>query len=142
MPGHVFIENTDLVFETEKNRVNTLDDSSKNNNYSQSGVVSNTSALFKTNRTSVDDNDTSYKIRFISIDNQYPNSELREMITSGIWFDDYNFIYSIKNRGIYVYNAKDRVYKTLKTGEGDFRLTSVYGNYLNYDRTSMEVNLD
>lgn len=102
----------------------------------------NTSTQFKTHKSSVDENDSIYKIRFISIDNQYPNSELREMITSGIWFDDYNFIYSIKNRGIFVYNAKDRTYKTLKTGEGEFRITSIYQNYLNYDRTSMEINLD
>ena len=65
----------DLVFETEQIRVNTLDDVTTNNNYGSS-VIPNTSNKFKTYKTKLNNNSNLYKVRFISINNQYANSEL------------------------------------------------------------------
>lgn len=137
---NMFIENKDLVFETEKNRVNTLDDTSKNNNNSSS-VVLNTSSEFKTYKKVVNRNDGMYQISFISIDNKYPNSELKESINKGIWYDDYNFVYSVKNKGIFVFNAQTRTYKTIITGNDNYEIKSIDNKLLNYDKTSIELDL-
>lgn len=140
IPNNIFIENKDLVFETEIVRVNTLDDTSKNNNY-KSSIVLNTSEVFKIYKTTLESNKELYKIRFISINNQYPNSELREVISKGIWYDNYNFIYSIKNKGIYIYNVQTRTYITLIEGNDEYIIQSINENILYYDEKSIEVNL-
>ena len=137
---NMFIENKDLVFETEKNRVNTLDDTSKNNNYSSS-VVLNTSNEFKTYKKVVNRNEGTYQVSFISIDNKYPNSELKEGINKGIWYDDCNFVYSVKQKGIYVYNAQTRTYKTIITGKDNYEIKSINNKLLNYDETSIELEI-
>jgi hypothetical protein len=135
LPGYIFVENKDLVFEEEQNRLNTLDDTTKNHNYSSYGVILNTSNEFKIYKKSMNKDGNIYSIRFISIDEKYPNSELREYISNGIWIDDYNFVYSVTGRGIYSYNAKDRTYKTLLTGNGKYRLDAFTENKLYYDNT-------
>ena len=140
LPDFVFFENSDLVFEAEKERVNTLDDTTGNNNYS-SKIVLNTSNSFKTYKSKLSNDSEYYKIRFISINEQYPNSELREVINYGIWADDYNFIYSVKNRGIYVYNAQTRTYKTIKTGTNTFRIIGLENNTLYYDNETLKISL-
>lgn len=137
---NMFIENKDLVFETEINRVNTLDDTSKNNNNSSS-VVLNTSNEFKTYKKVVNRNEGTYEISFIAIDNKYPNSELKENINKGVWYDDYSFVYSVKQKGIYVYNVQTCTYKTIITGKDNYDIKSIEGKQLNYDETSIELDL-
>ena len=142
LPNYIHIENKDLVFEEEKNRVNSLDDSTSSNNYISAGVILNTSNKFKVVKSSVNSDEKIYNIRFVSIGNEVPNSELREMITSGIWFDDDNFIYSAKGRGIFVYNAIERTYKTITTGNENYKLKGISGNTLYFDENnSIEINL-
>lgn len=140
LPDFVFFENEDLVFKAEQERVNTLDDTTSNNNYS-SKIVLNTSNSFKIYKSKLSNDSEFYKIRFISINEQYPNSELREVISYGIWADDNNFVYSVKNRGIYVYNAQTRTYKTIKTGTDTFRIIGLENNILYYDNETLKINL-
>lgn len=84
-----------------------------------------------------------YSVRFISIGEKYPNSELREYISSGIWADDYNFVYSVRGRGIFIYNAKDRTYKTVITGNKDFKIKRITSTGLYYDELDyIELNID
>jgi len=84
----------------------------------------------------------SYKIRVISINNEYPHVELKQAISNGIWFDDYNFIYSVKGMGIYCYNAKTRQYTTIVSGNEDFIIKKVEDNLLYYDETSVAVSVN
>lgn len=142
IPNYIHIENKDLVFEEEKNRVNRLDDATSDNNYMSPGVILNTSPKFKIYKSAANSNERIFNIRFISIENEYPNSELREMITSGIWYDDLNFIYSAKGRGIFVYNAAERTYKTITTGSENYRIMGLSDNTLYFDENnSIEINL-
>lgn len=141
LPDYVFVENKDLVFEEEQNRVNRLDDSTENNNFPSFGVINNTSKKFKTYKKLVNSDEKIYMLRFISIDDQNPNSELREYMCNGIWLDDYNFVYSVKNRGIFIYNAEQRTYKTVITGSGhDYYINGIIGNKLKYDK-NYEVDI-
>ena len=80
-----------------------------------------------------------YAIKFISIDNTSPNSELRENINYYIWIDDYNFVYSITGKGLYVYNAKTKKYGTLIEGQEKFELKEYSNNILKYDDKSVKL---
>ena len=108
LPNNIFIENEDLVFETEKSRVNTLEDTTNNGNY-PSTVILNTSKKFKVAKQLLQGSDNMYQIRFISINNELPNTELREVISRGIWYDDYNLLFSI----LCIMNSPLPVFKVL-----------------------------
>ncbi|MBR3673076.1 MAG: hypothetical protein IKN65_02120 [Clostridia bacterium] len=138
LPNNIFIENEDLVFETEKSRVNTLEDTTNNGNY-PSTVILNTSKKFKVAKQLLQGSDNMYQIRFISINNELPNTELREVISRGIWYDDYNFIFAVKERGIFIYNVQTQSYRTLKTGNGEFMIHNIENNKLYYDNDSLEI---
>lgn len=138
LPNNIFIENKDLVFETEKSRVNTLEDTTNNGNYS-STVILNTSKKFKVAKQLLQGSDNMYQIRFISINNEFPNTELREVISRGIWYDDCNFIFAVKERGIFIYNVQTQSYRTLKTGNGEFMIHNIENNKLYYDNDSLEI---
>ena len=140
MPTGMYIENEDLVFLVEQERVNTLDDTTNNNNYATSAVL-NTSSEFKTYNSKIDSDGNLYDIRFISINNKYPNSELKEVINKGMWLDNYNFVYSVEGKGIYIYNAEKREYKTVVTGNEKYNLNGFKDNKLYYDSNSIEINL-
>ncbi len=142
-PSNIYIENKDLVFEAELTRVTTLDDTTSNNNYSSDAIL-NTSNEFKTCTNIVNntkENTPYYKVRFISINNKEPCSELRETINKGIWYDNYNFIYSVKGRGIFIYNAQTRKYSTIVTGNEIYNIKGLNNNTLFYDKTSVIINL-
>lgn len=140
IPQNIYIENSDSIFEAEQSRVNTLDDVSKNNNYSSEPAILNTSEKFKTYKKQIDNSIQSYNVRFISIEGEYPNSELKESINQGMWIDNEQFIYSVKNRGIYIYNAKTRQYTNVITGNDEFRIYGIENNRLYYDETSIALN--
>lgn len=139
MPKNIYVENQDLVFKTEINRINTLDDVTNNYNYTTSATL-NISAEFKVYAKKMK-NSNFYEIRFISIGNKYPSTQLRETINTGIWLDDYNFIYSINGSGIYKYNAKTREYKTIITGKSKYIIKKIENNVLYYDETSVDLSL-
>ena len=134
LPEKMYFENIDLVFQEENNRILTLDDYTENRNYKYKTIL-NTSKNFKTN---VDSNNN---LKFISINKQYPNSELREKFYYGVWYDDNTFIYSVKNKGIYMYNAENRTYATIIEGNNSFELIEVINNILYYDNTSIDLNI-
>ena len=142
MPGYMFVEDEDLVYVEEQNRLNTLDDTSKSYNNSSAGIILNTSNEFKVYKKTLNRDEGIYSVRFISIGEKYPNSELREYISCGIWADDYNFVYAVKGRGIFVYNVKERIYKTIITGSAEYKLEVLIDNKLYYDGSEyIELNL-
>lgn len=140
LPENMYFENEDLVFKQEQERINTLDDTTSKNNYATM-VVRNTSNLYKVATKSFEGSKNLYDVRFISIDNKYPHTELREPISFGIWYDDSNFIFSVKDRGIFIYNVQKQEYKTLKTGTENFVLLRIENGKLYYDTESLDIKL-
>ena len=86
-------------------------------------------------------NNTYTNIKFISTNKEYADSELDEnlVINSYIWKDDFNFIYSIKNEGIYSYDCQTRKIKKLITGNEDFEIQSIENNKLKYDDKEIDI---
>ncbi|MCR5147260.1 MAG: hypothetical protein K6B70_08010 [Clostridia bacterium] len=138
LPNNMFIENKDLVFETEKTRINTLEDTTNNGNYPNS-IVLNTSKKFKTMKELLPGSTNMYQIRFVSINKELPNTELREVITRAIWYDDYNFVFAVKQRGIFIYNVQTQTYRTLTTGAEEYMIHNIENNKVFYDDTSVEI---
>lgn len=138
LPNNIFIENKDLVFEAEKARVNTIEDTTSNGNYPTT-VVLNTSRKFKTIKQTLPGTNDLYQIRFVSIGKELPNTELREVISRAIWYDDYNFVYAVKGRGIFMYNVQSQSYKTLTAGNGEYVIHNIDNGILYYDEESIEL---
>ena len=138
LPNNMFIENKDLVFETEKTRINTLEDTTNNGNYPNS-IVLNTSKKIKTMKELLPGSTNMYQIRFVSINKELPNTELREVITRAIWYDDYNFVFAVKQRGVFIYNVQTQTYRTLTTGDEEYMIHNIENNKVFYDDTSVEI---
>ncbi len=139
LPNNIYIKNENLVFENEKNRINSLDDYTAKYNYTTKSTL-NTSNEFKIYSTLGQDKEH-YEIKFISIGNKFPSSELREKINMGIWVDDYNFAYAVNGSGIYLYNAKERIYKTIINGNGKYIIKKIENNKIYYNDTCVEIQL-
>ena len=86
-----------------------------------------------------------YNNTFFSIDGENPDSELSKDIYADktLWYDDENFIYSIKKQGIYMYNATTRKTKTIVTGTDDFNITNFdhVNKILTYDGKDVKIEL-
>lgn len=134
LPENIYFHNKNLVFEHEEKRVASIEDYTENRNYATQNIL-NISKKFKVNIDS-----QTNTVRFISINKQNANTELREMIDYGIWLDDNTFIYSVKNVGIYKYNVQTQTYSTITQGVADFKLIKIENNKLYYDEKVIEIN--
>lgn len=100
-----------------------------------------TSQLFSYYVERYDDN-TIEKIRFLSKDGKYANNELKANINTYIWLNDRKFIYSIANKGIYIYDPIDRTSQELIRGSGSFTIKSLEaGNILEYDDEVVKIEI-
>lgn len=140
LPDNIFVNDQDLVEKREIERLEDIDMTITNANIEKknSKEENSQSNMFYTIKTKVDGD--SYKIQFISIDGKNANNELRESVDYYIWIDDYNFIYSVKNKGIYLYNLKLRKYVEIVTGKNEeFKITEYKDNILKYDDKSIKL---
>ena len=79
------------------------------------------------------------KVQFSDINRQCPNSEI-SINSEKIWcYDDSNFIYSIINKGIYMYNAETRETTAIKEGNEEFSITAVSENKIEYDGNEISL---
>lgn len=78
------------------------------------------------------------KIRIKSKTKEYTNNELDDtiIISEYIWLDDTHLLYSVKGKGIYIYNAITRKTRTLIEGNDE-----TY-NVTDYDRESKVLKYD
>lgn len=137
IPENIIFRNKNSVFEHEKNRINTQDDYTKYRNYTSNNVL-NISNKFKTNVTEIQQNVS--EIRFISINKECANTELREVFYYGIWQNDNTFIYSVKNKGIYKYNPETQQYSTIVEGAEDYVIKKIENDNLYYDETYLTMS--
>ena len=137
LPDNIYVNNEDLVAKCEFERISNINDMISAVNRDKNQEQSKSNKFY----TIVNKNDeNSYKIKFISIDGANPNAELRENIDYYIWIDDYNFIFSIKNKGIYLYNLSSRKYgKIEESSSEEFKIIEYKDNILKYDEKSVKL---
>ena len=129
----MYFEDVDSVFENEMARVSSIDNSSFYGNAKTTKIL-NTSNKYKVNT------DSNGKVMFISINKQNPNTELRESLSYGIWYDDSKFIYSVKEKGIYLYDVENQTYSTIIEGNDEYRIYDINnGNSLVYDKSEVSI---
>ena len=80
-----------------------------------------------------DDNESIMSIRFISKNNDIPNSELNDNVYTFGWLNDDCFIYSKMAKGIYYYDVKNRVKGQLIEGKDEFKIDEIKDNIVKYD---------
>lgn len=81
------------------------------------------------------------EVKFISLSKKYPNSELirhKQIYTYG-WINNEQFVYSVKQEGIYYYNAKTRVLKNLISGNDNFEIKKIESDILFYDEKNVKL---
>ena len=132
-PDNIYIENKDLVLQAEFLRIQDK----KHINYDVFNIIKNVSEEYTIDISNADTG--IYIVNFISKNENYPNRELKEYITSGAWQDQENFIYSVSGKGIYKYNVRTNTYTTLKKGKDNFNIKSFKDGILQYDNTSIKL---
>ncbi|HOZ55141.1 MAG TPA: hypothetical protein PK993_03790 [Clostridia bacterium] len=133
LPKEVYFKNENLVFLAEKQRIVNQ----KEIKYDLGNVIKNSSNDFIIDIKELEN--SVYAISFVSSNLNKPNRELKEYINYGIWKDDENFIYSVKQKGIYNYNVKNNLYSTLITGKQEFNIKKITDNTLEFDNTKIEI---
>lgn len=74
------------------------------------------------------------KINFVSKDGTNPNITISDDINTGFWYKDTIFIYSIKNKGIFLYDLNNKSKTTLLKGEEEYTFEKYENNILTYDK--------
>ena len=151
------IKNKNLIYEMEEERQNSIHNrayaydqyQSSYNNLPPDFDYDETEQEFKFLQSTKfldlqkDFNDVGqYKLLFVSIDGEFANSEIDSYVTSNIWIDNYNTVYGVKDKGIYLYNVKTREKSLLKEGMGEFSIHGITkDNILKYDNNQILVNI-
>ena len=79
------------------------------------------------------------KILFISKDENYPNKELKENVNEGFFATDEWFVYSIKQKGIYLYNVITNEKQIVLEGNENFELKKYENGLLYFDEESISL---
>lgn len=128
LPDNVYVKNTDLVYENENARTFYYIDTQfmKQTDNFIAYVIPNVGS------------DTN-NIKFISKTDNYPNSELSYTVNTYDWIDNNRFVYSIKNKGIYIYNVVTTELDTVIEGNDTFEIKKYENGVLSYD--NKEINI-
>lgn len=133
----IIFQNSDLVFKNETNRNKSLNsrkyvlENFVTSEYDDTNSNSIKSSEFLEYKNYSDEN--TFSVKFISKTGSYPNSELKQYVNNGLWINDYIYVYSIANSGIYAYNTRTRNYATLVIGNEEFKNLKYENNKLFYD---------
>lgn len=137
----VYLKNSDFVYDAELkraqderlNRLVEVEDDEEEND-----------VAFLLNAQSY--NDGNYiGLQFYSVDEQYPDSELNRLVevSSYKWFDKYNFVYSVNNDGIYVYNCINRENDKLESIDGNIIIDSINASEIIYNGNQvLNININ
>lgn len=141
LPSNIYIDkNYDLVVLKEQVRAESRKNyayyDSQNKTQTTNEIVTKYSNKFY--YTQVNQNGVKIQ-KFICIDKQYPDYELNLNINSYMWIDDYRYMYSIKNEGIYILDLKTRKTSTVVEGKENFDFKEYNSNELKYDDKTITI---
>lgn len=138
LPDKLFMNNEDLVYNYEIIKMSEYFGKQIELNED----INNNEKKYKSSKFHIyakNNGNDEYLIQLISKDNECPDVEIKEYINYYMWLDDYNLVYSIKNKGIYVFNTKYRKYGTILTGDEEFKLTELENGILKYDEKTIKL---
>lgn len=128
LPKYVYLKNKNLIYISEMERQGAK--------YTEeiSDILSDKFMAVIKERTN-----NGYYLSIISRTNSYPSSELSVEVNSNIWIDNDRLAYSIRNKGIYIYNAITRETTILIQGNDEFLIKDFENNVLKYDNKSINI---
>ena len=135
--GDIVIKNTGLMRETENIRCTEYNDFGYYASWENKEKPKSNKFYSRTKNYT---NGNIEKIQFKSIDGENPDFEFEKQINSYVWINDTIIAYSIKNKGIYLFDCITKEERELLTGENEFELKGFDNNILKYDDTELEVN--
>ena len=141
---NVYIQDSDLIFEQEKNRASyeSLARIEQGEDIeSLYELYGQEFALRFVGELSSDESGYKGPV-FYSRDGEYPDTELEStlVISSWVWYDDYNFIYSVDDDGIYLFNLISNYNTKIIDIEGEINLNSA-GNGIIVYNDSEQINI-
>lgn len=77
------------------------------------------------------------EIVFVSKDGNNPNISISDNINTGFWYEDTKFIYSVKGKGIFLYDVINQTKTMLLKGTEEYTFESYENNVLTYDKDKM-----
>ena len=96
--------------------------------------------------TTYNDDESFGNVKIKSLNEDFPDYEFDDSFSFNIyvWADDSHLIYSKKNEGIYIFNAKTRENTKILEGKNEFKITDYdrENNILVYDETDGRINID
>lgn len=142
---NVYIQDTDLVFDEEKDRVinSMMVRTEQGENVEEMYRIygEKFAVRFEGELAS---NEKGYKGPvFYSRDEEYPDTELEKtlVISSWVWYDDYNFIYSVDNDGIYLFNPVSNYNTKISDVTGEIQINSAGDGKIVYNDTE-QININ
>ena len=142
---NVYIQDTDLIFDEEKERV-------VNSMMARIEQGENVEEMYRIYGEKfavrfvgeLASNEEGYKGPvFYSRDEEYPDTELERtlVISSWVWYDDYNFIYSVDNDGIYLFNPVSNFNTKISDVTGEIQINSAGDGKIIYNDTE-QININ
>ena len=129
-----------LFYEFELDRMQFYSDmqftSAAMNNFSDE--VKDISLTYRYNFEKNSNNDI-IKVYFFSRDEKYPNKELKENVYTGFFVTDEWYVYSIKQKGIYLYNVITNEKQTVIEENKNFELKKYEDGLLYFDEDSISL---
>ena len=136
---NIYIQSTDLVFDEESKRANNENLKRKiQGDFSDEEFAKLGKKFSVYFRGKLASNETGSKgPTFYSRDGEYPDTELEStlVISSYAWYDDYNFVYSVNDDGIYLYNPVSRTNSKIIDISGQITINSAGGGKVVYNDT-------
>lgn len=139
---NVYIKDTDLVFEKEKERaIDDMINRAEQGDYTEEELAE-MGTKFSVRSKSYD-NGKLRNVLFYSRDRELPDTELERGIevSSWKWYDEYNFIYSVDEEGIFVFNVMNNENSKLADIDGEININSVGNEKIIYNNTE-EININ
>lgn len=87
----------------------------------------------------VDSNNNISAMYFVTQNPELINCELIENIDTYVWLNEYCFIYSKQEKGIYYYDLREQAKGVIITGDEQFKIKSYKNGILKYDEKELQV---
>ena len=142
---NVYVQDSDLIFDEETERtINESLTTLEQGEFTEEEQVNKLGTKFSVRfRGELSSSEEGYKgPTFYSRDEEFPDTELEEtlVISDYNWYDDYNFIYSVDDDGIYVFNCITNTNSKILDIAGDITINSAENGKIIYNETE-EINV-
>lgn len=136
LPSHTYLElEKNMVDLNEEERVYRYNIKYENTKIGNPNITTSEFNIYI-----VEQNEQMVKLGFISRNRKYPNY-IEKFNTLNLWkYNDTQLVYSIQNKGIYLFDISTREHKALIEGNAEYKIKEIKDNEIIYDDTILFVD--